>query len=92
MPHLDKEENNKRLIKIIIKITIVIKEINSRSFIITNPTKTLILSHKLKILENKKIKLLFVVVEVGKLVISKRIVKLKKKLIKYILINIVQNN
>ncbi len=40
MPHLDKEENNKRLIKIIIKITIVIKEINPTSFIITNPTKT----------------------------------------------------
>jgi hypothetical protein len=81
LPHLDKEENNKRLIKIIIKITILIKEINPTSFIITNPTKTLILSHKLKILENKKIELLFVI-NVEKLVISKRIAKLRKKLIK----------
>jgi hypothetical protein len=81
LPHLDKEENNKRLIKIIIKITIVIKEINPTSFIITNPKKTLILSHKLKTLENKKIKILFVT-DVGKLVISKRIAKLRKKLIK----------
>jgi hypothetical protein len=76
LPHLDKEENNKRFIKIIIKVTIVVKEINLTSFIITNPTKTLILGHKLKMLENKKLELLFVI-DVVKLVISKRIAKLK---------------
>jgi hypothetical protein len=72
--HPDKEENNKSFTKIIIKITIVIKEINLTSFIIINPTRTLILGHKLKILENKKIELLFVI-DVVKLVISKRIAK-----------------
>jgi hypothetical protein len=54
--HLDKEEDNKRLKKIIIKITIIIKEIKPTNFIITTTTNILILSHKLKILENKMIK------------------------------------
>ena len=75
MPHLNKEENNKRFTKIIIKITIVIKDINPTNFIIT---KILILSHKLQILENKKIKLLHVI-DVGKLDIFKRIAKLRNK-------------
>jgi hypothetical protein len=74
LPHLDKEENNKSFTKITIKITIVIKEINLTSFIITNPTKILILGHKIKMLENKKIELLFVI-DVVKLVISKKIAK-----------------
>ena len=77
MPHLDKEEDNKRLIKIII----IIKEIKPTNFIITKTKKTLISSHKLKILENKKIKNLFVL-DVGKLDIFKIIAKLRKKLIK----------
>ena len=81
MLHLDKEEDNKRLIKIIIKITIIIKEIQPTNFIITKTTKTLILSHKLKILENKMIKSLFVL-DVRKLDIFKIIAKLRKKLIK----------
>ena len=50
MPHLDKEENNKRFIK----ITIVIKDINPTNFIIIKITKILILSHKLQILEKKR--------------------------------------
>jgi hypothetical protein len=81
LPHLDKEENNKSFTKIIIKIIIVTKEINLTSFIITNLTKIITLSHKLKMLENKKIELLFVI-DVVKLVIFKRIVKSRKKLIK----------
>jgi hypothetical protein len=74
LPHLDKKENNKSFTKIIIKIIIVIKEINSTNLIIANLTKILILGHKLKMLENKKIELLFVI-DVVKLVISKRIAK-----------------
>jgi hypothetical protein len=81
LPHLDKEENNKSFTKIIIKIIIVTKEINLTSFIITNLTKIITLSHKLKMLEDKKIELLFVI-DVVKLVIFKRIVKSRKKLIK----------
>jgi hypothetical protein len=81
LPHLDKEEDNKRLIKIIIKITIIIKEIKHTNFIIT---KTLISSYKLKIIENKKIKKNLFVLDVGKLDIFKIIAKLRKKLIKYI--------
>jgi hypothetical protein len=76
--HLDKEENNKSFTRIVIKITIVIKEINLTSFIIINPTRILILGHKLKMLENKKIEPLFVI-DVVKLVIFKRIAKSRKK-------------
>jgi hypothetical protein len=72
--HLDKEENNKSFTKIVIKITIVIKEINLTSFIIINPTRILILDHKLKMLENKKIELMLVI-DAVKPAISKRIVK-----------------
>ena len=79
MPHLEKEENNKRFIKIIIKITIVIKDINPTNFIITKITTILILSHKLQILENKKIKLLFVI-DVRKLDIFKKNCKVKKEI------------
>jgi hypothetical protein len=79
--HLDKEENNKSFTRIVIKITIVIKEINLTSFIIINLTRILILGHKLKMLENKKIELLSAT-GAENLVISKRIAKSKKRLIR----------
>ena len=50
------------------------KKINTTNLIIANLTKILILDHKLKMLENKKIELLFVI-DVVKPVISKRIAK-----------------